>query len=158
MPLRKGFVFTPGHWNWVSGRWTWMPGKYEAIRVGQRWREPRWENQGGVWIKIDGGWIPEAGVVVAAYPTSAPPALQSENFGAPRAGFVWIRGRWDWQNGNWAWVAGHWERERANYRWADGRWEQRGNQWVWVEGSWQAYAPPPPPAPPPAGPIIRDHR
>jgi hypothetical protein len=89
---------------------------------------------------------------------SAPPAPQTENYGPPRAGFVWIRGRWDWQNGNWAWLAGHWERERANYRWADGRWELRGNQWVWIDGSWQAYAPPPPATPVRTGPIVRDHR
>jgi hypothetical protein len=75
---------------------------------------------------------------VAVY--QEPPPPQAEVVTA-RPGHVWIRGRWDWRNGNWVWVGGHWERERANYYWADGRWENRGNQWIWVEGSWQTGAP-----------------
>lgn len=59
----------------------------------------------------------------------------------PRAGFIWVRGRWDWRGNKWEWVPGHWERQRANKRWVDGRWEQRtqGNVrfWVWVEGGWR---------------------
>jgi hypothetical protein len=66
---------------------------------------------------------------------TAPPAPQQEEL-RTRAGYVWVRGRWDWQ-GRWVWVPGHWERERAGYAWADGRWEQRGNDWVWVEGEWR---------------------
>ena len=60
--------------------------------------------------------------------------------GAPRAGFLWITGRWDWQNGNWQWVPGHWERERANMMWISGRWEAQGGRWIWVEGRWDARA------------------
>ena len=96
-----------------------------------------------------------------------------------RPGFVWIRGRWNWQSGQWTWLGGHWERERAGYAWSAGRWEHRGNRYVWVEGSWVTSSQPtvvtttvvaPPPGPevrdhrepvvvaPPPGPEVRDHR
>jgi hypothetical protein len=70
----------------------------------------------------------------------APPAPQAENPGA-RAGFVWVRGHWEWRASKYEWIAGHWERARANVHWNDGRWEQRaqGNvsYWVWIEGGWR---------------------
>jgi hypothetical protein len=90
--------------------------------------------------------------------TEAPPPPQEERIEV-RSGYVWVRGRWDWQ-GRWVWVPGHWERERAGYMWSDGRWEQRNNQWVWVEGEWRTggahgtvtvHDPGP-------GPDVRDHR
>ena len=84
------------------------------------------------------------------YPTAAPPPVRVESYGAPRAGFVWIAGRWNWLNGRWEWVAGHWERERANMSWVPGRWELQGNYYVWIEGRWDQAAPPPP--------TVRDHR
>lgn len=64
-----------------------------------------------------------------------PPPPRAEVFSA-RPGFVFIRGRWNWQNGQWAWVEGHWERERSGYAWNDGRWDHRGNRWEWIEGKW----------------------
>lgn len=83
-------------------------------------------------------------------PTAAPPAPQAETV-TPRAGFVWIAGRWDWK-GKWTWVPGHWERERAGKRWREGRWDQKDNQWVYVGGEWiDAAATPPPPTTPPPG-------
>src|SRR5512143_3983645 len=71
---------------------------------------------------------------VAVY--QAPPPPQAETV-TMRPGFIWIKGRWNWQNGQWVWASGHYERERSGYYWADGSWQQQGNQWVWVEGSWQ---------------------
>ena len=65
----------------------------------------------------------------------APPEPKYEEVQV-RAGYVWVRGHWDWQN-QWVWMPGHWERERAGKVWADGRWEQQNGQWVWVDGTWQ---------------------
>jgi hypothetical protein len=69
------------------------------------------------------------------YPTAAPPPVRTESY-APRAGFVWISGRWDWNNGQWVWVPGHWERARAAEVWIPGRWQLQGNYYVWIEGRW----------------------
>ena len=94
------------------------------------------------------------GVVVTGgggmYPTVAPPPPRAESYGAARSGYVWVTGRWNWQNGQWAWVDGHWERQRANQVWVPGRWELQGNYYVWVEGRWDRAAPP--------APTVRDHR
>jgi hypothetical protein len=68
-----------------------------------------------------------------------PPAPQVETH-VSRPGSIWVRGRWDWQNGQWQWVDGRWETDRAGYAWSDGRWERRGNSWHWIEGTWSASA------------------
>jgi len=72
-----------------------------------------------------------------------PPPPRVETYGM-RPGFLYVKGRWNWQNGQWVWAAGHWERERAGYAWSDGRWEQRGNRWEWIEGTWGVSSGPPP--------------
>lgn len=72
------------------------------------------------------------GVVVA---DQAPPPDQVETYDA-RPGYVWIKGRWDWQNGGWQWVQGHWERERAGYGYQHGSWQQANGRWHWTEGQW----------------------
>ena len=66
-----------------------------------------------------------------------PPPPRVETVTA-RPGFLFIKGRWNWQNGQWVWVDGRWERERAGYAYSDGRWERRGNRWEWIEGTWTA--------------------
>src|SRR5260221_202451 len=53
------------------------------------------------------------GVEATAFVYQEPPAPRVETV-TMRPGFVCIKGRWNWQNGNWAWVDGHYERERAN--------------------------------------------
>jgi len=64
-----------------------------------------------------------------------PPAPREEvEYSQGRAGHVWVRGRYDWQGGQWVWMPGHWERERAGYGWQDGRWERREGSWHWVDG------------------------
>lgn len=88
----------------------------------------------------------------AGEPTEAPPPPQAENHEATRAGFVWVAGQWDWQNGKYAWKAGHWERERAGKHWREGRWEQKDGHWHLTPGDWEdGGAPPPVAVPPPAG-------
>lgn len=105
--------------------------------------------------------VPAAGVVVE----NEPPPPQAEPV-QPRSGYLFIAGRWTWQNGQWIWSAGHWEHERAGYAWSPGRWQRHGRGWRWIEGSWivtgsttiatTPVEPPPPPvgtAPaPPVGP------
>ncbi|HEU0036632.1 MAG TPA: hypothetical protein VFQ53_38730 [Kofleriaceae bacterium] len=127
---RRGFVWVTGNWDWRDGRWQWVSGHWERERKGRRWRDARWEKRGDVYVRIDGDWID-----VDLRPTQAPPALREERF-ANRAGFVWVRGHWDWQDGNWVWVAGHYERERKGKRWRDVRWELRDGAWVRIDGSW----------------------
>ena len=79
---------------------------------------------------------PTYGVVV----TEAPPPPRYVEV-APRPGFVWIQGRWDYRGGRYVWMNGRWERERAGYVYAPGRWDHRGNGYVWVNGGWNHGGP-----------------
>jgi WXXGXW repeat (2 copies) len=78
---------------------------------------------------------PTYGVVI----TDAPPPPRYVEV-APRPGFVWIQGRWDYRGGRYVWMNGRWERERAGYYYAPGRWDRRGNGYVWVGGNWNRGA------------------
>jgi hypothetical protein len=131
-----GFVWIPGRWDW-RGKWEWIAGHEERERAGKKWREGRWERKGDQWAYSEGVWI-EAGDGKPAgedYPREAPPPLREEHE-APRAGFVWVTGRWDWRAGKWDWVAGHWERERAGKRWNPGHWDKQGDRFTYLEGGW----------------------
>jgi len=68
---------------------------------------------------------------------------------APRPGYVWIEGNWEW-DGHWRWRDGYWERERAGHVWIGGRWVRSGNHWNWHAGRWQPHNQP--------RPQVRDHR
>lgn len=65
---------------------------------------------------------------------SEPPAPYAEPV-QPRPGYVFIAGRWAWQN-QWIWIAGRWEHQRAGYAWNPGRWQRHGRGWLWIEGTW----------------------
>ncbi len=128
---RRGWVWIAGHWDWHNGQYVWSDGAWERERRGKRWRSASWELRNGAWVRIDGGWDDD----VVQYPTQAPPPPREERQ-APRQGFVWIRGRHEWRNGQYAWVSGRWERERTNERYIDGRWEYRDQRWMWIDGRW----------------------
>ena len=53
---RHGYLWLRGHYDWRDGEYVWVGGHYERERPGYRWREPRWELQGGVYVSVDGGW------------------------------------------------------------------------------------------------------
>lgn len=128
---RRGYVWVAGTWDWRNNRYVWVRGHYERSRAGKRWRQHNWEERDGAWVRVDGSWDD-----APQYPDQPPPDLRAERI-RPRRGFVYIKGRWDWQDGQWNWVAGRYEREKAGSRWNDGRWEQRDNRWQWSDGGWQ---------------------
>ena len=66
----------------------------------------------------------------------APPAPQVEVVPAPRAGFVWAPGYWDYRDHGHVWVGGRWIPERRGWHWVPDRWEQRGPHWHHVPGVW----------------------
>lgn len=145
---KAGFTWVRGKYEWRDGRYVWVDGHWERERANQRWIEGRWELRNGRWEWVEGSWQSGGGAPpppTTAYPTQPPPALRDERPGT-KGGFLWIRGHWDWRNGQYVWVDGHWERERARERWVDGRWELRNGRWEWVAGSWQSGGAAPEPA------------
>jgi hypothetical protein len=72
----------------------------------------------------------------------APPAPQYEVVPAPRAGFVWDAGHWEYRGNQYVWTPGHWVQARGGHDWQERRWVQRGNgQWVLVGGNWERRGP-----------------
>ncbi|HET9625337.1 MAG TPA: IPT/TIG domain-containing protein [Kofleriaceae bacterium] len=156
--MRAGFEWIPGRWDW-RGKWEWVPGRFEREQAGKHWRPGHWEHQGDRWGFTEGGWVEAGGPPPGPVgrddrPHEAPPPPREEKF-QPRAGFVFVRGRWDWRDGKWGWTAGRWERERPGKQWREPRWENRDGGFVLVEGDWVDVGAPPPSepvgGPPPGG-------
>jgi hypothetical protein len=69
---------------------------------------------------------------------AAPPAVIVETRGvAPRAGYVWIDGYWNWIGGQHVWVRGHWGAGRRGYVWVPHEWVQGERGWQLREGYWR---------------------
>jgi hypothetical protein len=96
-------------------------------------------------------------VVVLSGPREAPPPLREERH-ENRRGYIWVKGRWAWQNNAWVWSGGRWEAERPTSRYVEGRWELRGNHWEWIEGGWAEIPKFPPLDQPPPPPQREDDR
>jgi hypothetical protein len=67
----------------------------------------------------------------------APPAPRVEVLPAPRPGYVWAPGFWEYRDRAHVWVPGHWVGERRGYHWVPDRWDQRGPRWHHEPGHWQ---------------------
>jgi hypothetical protein len=82
------------------------------------------------------GWtaLPAAAEV---YIDVAPPAPRHESVPAPRAGFVWQPGYYDYHHGHHVWRAGHWVKERRGMYWHPTRWEEVNGRWVLRQGNWE---------------------
>ena len=65
-----------------------------------------------------------------------PPPVRYEAVPAPRAGYVWAPGYWDWRSHRHVWVNGHWERARHGYMYREPQWEQVDGRWRLHRGSW----------------------
>lgn len=72
----------------------------------------------------------------------APPAPQYEVAPAPRQGYVWDAGHYEWRGNQYVWVPGRWISARDGEQWQERRWVQRGNgEWVMVGGNWERRGP-----------------
>jgi len=78
---------------------------------------------------------------VAAEITSnvAPPPVHVERV-APRDGYVWAPGYWEWNGRSYHWVSGTYLLEHRGAHWVADRWEQVGPLWQHVAGHWSIEA------------------
>lgn len=67
----------------------------------------------------------------------APPPPRVEVVPAPRHGYLWVPGYWDWRGGRHYWVRGTWVRERRGYAYHHPEWVQEGEHWRLHRGGWQ---------------------
>jgi hypothetical protein len=71
------------------------------------------------------------------YVNVAPPPAYYEAVPAPRAGFVWVPGYWDWRYNRYHWTAGHWVRHRPGHYYAPVLWHHRDGRYYYNRAGWQ---------------------
>lgn len=67
----------------------------------------------------------------------APPPLRYEVVPAPRVGYVWAPGYWDWRYGRYHWVAGRWQNHRPGYVYEPVRWVHRDGRYYRQAAGWR---------------------
>jgi hypothetical protein len=71
------------------------------------------------------------------YVNVAPPPLRYEVVPAPRVGWVWVPGYWDWRYHRHYWVPGHYVRHRPGYYYEPVRWVYRGDRYHYTRPGWR---------------------
>lgn len=71
------------------------------------------------------------------YADIEPPALRVETAPAPRPGYVWVGGNWNYSHHRYHWRHGRWMRERHGYHYVPSRWERDGNRWRYYDYRWE---------------------
>lgn len=66
----------------------------------------------------------------------APPPMRMEARPAPRRGYEWVPGYWDWRGNRHVWVPGTWVKARAGYHYAQPQWVSHNGRWILVRGHW----------------------
>jgi hypothetical protein len=83
---------------------------------------------------------------MAAVPVSArtyvdievrPPEPRVVEVPAPRHGYVWAPGYWQWNGHKHVWVDGRWLRERHGSHWVPAHWEDRHGRYHFEQGRWE---------------------
>jgi hypothetical protein len=77
-----------------------------------------------------------ASAAVDVYLNFAPPPPRYEVVPAPRQGYVWVPGYWDYRTNRHAWVPGTWVRERPGYYYRQSAWVNDGGRWHLNRGGW----------------------
>jgi hypothetical protein len=68
----------------------------------------------------------------------APPAPRYEVVPAPRVGYVWTPGYWDWRQNRHHWVTGRYVRHRPGYYYEPARWVPRDGRYYYSRPAWRA--------------------
>lgn len=69
----------------------------------------------------------------------APPPLRYEAAPAPRRGYVWAAGHWEWSGHRHEWVRGYWIAERPGYVYSAPTWSRRDGGWYMEPARWSPY-------------------
>jgi hypothetical protein len=89
-------------------------------------------------LLIGGASLPSAAHGnVDFYVNVAPPPLRYEVVPAPRLGWVWVPGYWDWRGNRYFWVPGHHMRHRHGYYYEPARWVARGDRYYYARPGWR---------------------
>lgn len=75
---------------------------------------------------------------------NAPPPPRFEAVPAPRHGYVWAPGYWNWDGNRHVWAGGHWESERNGAQYRHPEWVREGDRWRFNQGGWVTVSEPQP--------------
>jgi hypothetical protein len=53
---RRGYLWTPGYWDWRGGHHHWVGGTWVRERRGYAYHHPEWVNHEGHWHLERGRW------------------------------------------------------------------------------------------------------
>jgi WXXGXW repeat (2 copies) len=67
----------------------------------------------------------------------APPAPRYELVPAPRSGYAWAPGYWQWEGQRHVWAPGRWLEARPGSYWVADRWEPRDGRHYYEPGHWK---------------------
>jgi hypothetical protein len=73
---------------------------------------------------------------VDLYLNFGPPAPPVEYVPAPRPGWIWVPGVYEWRHQHYVWLPGHWEHARRGYYYAPSRWAEHDGRWGYSRGGW----------------------
>ena len=65
-----------------------------------------------------------------------PPAPVYERVPAPRPGYVWAPGHYEYKRGRYAWSGGRWMTARPGYAYQAPNWVERNGRWYYSQGRW----------------------
>ena len=90
-------------------------------------------------------WMPLPSMAQPGYAhdlviNSAPPSPRFESVPAPRRGYVWAPGYWNWDGGRHVWLSGHWEPERNGYQYRAHEWVRENGGYRLRDGGWYPVA------------------
>jgi hypothetical protein len=76
-----------------------------------------------------------AGEQAASDTPPPPPRIERV---APRDGFAWAPGYWDWDGRRYHWLTGSYIVERRRSHWVADQWVQAGGRWHYLRGRWES--------------------
>lgn len=92
----------------------------------------------GALLAAAGMALPAAAQAAAAISVRiGPPAAPVELVPAPRPGWVWAPGHYEWRAERYHWRPGHWVRARPGYEYVAPRWRADRGRWIYVPARWE---------------------
>jgi hypothetical protein len=73
---------------------------------------------------------------IEIYLNTAPPAVRYEAVPAPRSGYVWSGGHWQYNDNQYVWRNGDWHAERPGYTYSQPRWVERDGRYRYQASRW----------------------
>ena len=70
------------------------------------------------------------------YLNFGPPAAVYEPIPAPRSGYIWQGGHWNWDGNQHVWNGGSWHAARPGYRYNAPHWVQNNGRWSYQASRW----------------------